>query len=278
MLKMLKSNKMPDSSFLPEDYLQQKAERRTVFLMLALCVLVFGGVIAAFFVTNQQWNDVRYYTKQINIRYQASASAIEQLKKVEDQKATLIEKAELTTALLERVPKSILFAEIINRMPKKMTLLQVELVSQRLDRPVNVRQKRVAAAPDKGKSMVTSKSRSAKTRSKPEPDTPPVMAPRFETRIVVIGVAPGHSEVAKFVSELQKCELLSSVELRFSEVTMIKDREVNKFRLEATIPTDADARRMVVLETPRMDIFVMDEGPEIFSGKPDKPVANAEDK
>ncbi len=277
MLKMLKQSKMPDSSFLPEDYLQQKAERRTVFLMLVLCVLVFSGVIAAFFVTNQQWNDVRYYTKQINIRYQASASAIEQLKSVEDQKATLIEKAELTTALLERVPKSILFAEVINRMPKRMTLLEVELVSQRLDKPVNVRQKREATT-EKGKSMVSKSSRSTKSKKGGDEEAR-VMAPRFETRITLVGVAPGHGEVAKFVSELQKCDLLSSVELRFSEVTMIKDHEVNKFRLEATIPTDADARRMEVLETPRMDIFVMDQGLEIMGGaNPDKPVANAEDK
>lgn len=275
MMSLLKNNKSPDTSFLPEDYLQQKAERRTVFLSLVLCVLTFAGVIAAFFVTNQQWNDVRHYTRQVNIRYQTSASAIEQLKQVEDQKATLIEKAELTTALLERVPKTILFAEIINRMPKRMTLLEMELSSQRQDKPINVR-RRTASSDDKGKSMVSKKSRSTSSGRKKDAEEAGPTAPRFETRITLVGVAPTHSDVAKFVAELQKCELLAAVELRFSESTIVKDHAVFKFRLEATIPTDADARHLDVLETPRMDIFVMDEGMEIFGNKqPEKPVAEA---
>ena len=141
MMDRITKRNSPDTSFLPEDYLQQKAERRTIFISLVLCVLVFAGVIAAFFVTNQRWNDFRHYTKQVNIRYQSSAAAIEQLKQVEDQKVTLLEKAELTTALIERVPKSILFAEIINRMPKHMTLLELELKSQRQDKPITVRKR-----------------------------------------------------------------------------------------------------------------------------------------
>lgn len=277
MMSLLHKNKSPDTSFLPEDYLQQKAERRTIFLSLVLCALVFSGVIAAFFVTNQRWNDFRHYTKQVNIRYQTSAAAIEQLKEVEDQKIKLLEKAELTTALLERVPKTILFAEIINRMPQRMTLLEVEMKGQRQDKPITVRTRTVSSSDDKGKSMVSRKKRgSSSGKKKPEAEAKAITAPRFETRIILVGVAPTHSDVAKFVAELQKCELLSAVELRFSESTMINNHEVFKFRVEATIPSEADARQMAVLETPRMDIFVLDEGLEIMGGKqPEKPVAEA---
>lgn len=275
MMSLLNKNKSPDTSFLPEDYLQQKAERRTIFISLVLCALVFSGVIAAFFVTNQRWNDFRHYTKQVNIRYQTSAAAIEQLKEVEDQKIQLLEKAELTTALLERVPKTILFAEIINRMPQRMTLLELDMKSQRQDKPITVRS-RSTASDDKGKSMVSKKKRSTAGRKKTDAEVKSVTAPRFETRVVLVGVAPTHSDVAKFVAELQKCELLSAVELRFSESTIINNHEVFKFRLEATIPSEADARQMAVLETPRMDIFVLDESLEIMGGKqPEKPVAEA---
>ena len=276
MMDRITKRNSPDTSFLPEDYLQQKAERRTIFISLVLCVLVFAGVIAAFFVTNQRWNDFRHYTKQVNIRYQSSAAAIEQLKQVEDQKVTLLEKAELTTALIERVPKSILFAEIINRMPKHRPLLELELKSQRQDKPITVR-KRAVESEDKGKSMVSKKSRSSRSgRKSPADEAPTITAPRFETRVTLVGVAPTHSDVAKFVSELQKCELLGAVELRFSESTIVNDHEVYKFRLEATVPTNADARQIEVLETPRMDIFVIEDSLEIMGGKqPEKPVADA---
>ena len=46
MMDRITKRNSPDTSFLPEDYLQQKAERRTIFISLVLCVLVFAGVIA----------------------------------------------------------------------------------------------------------------------------------------------------------------------------------------------------------------------------------------
>ncbi|MEZ6211172.1 MAG: hypothetical protein R3B46_08015 [Phycisphaerales bacterium] len=276
MMDRITKRNSPDTSFLPEDYLQQKAERRTIFISLVLCVLVFAGVIAAFFVTNQRWNDFRHYTKQVNIRYQSSAAAIEQLKQVEDQKVTLLEKAELTTALIERVPKSILFAEIINRMPKHMTLLELELKSQRQDKPITVR-KRTVESEDKGKSMVSKKSRSSRSgRKSPADEAPHHHRPAFRDPRHARRRRPHALRRRQVRLRAPEVRTLGAVELRFSESTIVNDHEVYKFRLEATVPTNADARQIEVLETPRMDIFVIEDSLEIMGGKqPEKPVADA---
>ena len=45
---------MPNASFLPEDYLALKAERRTNLISLTLFGLVMNSVVGAFFVNNKQ--------------------------------------------------------------------------------------------------------------------------------------------------------------------------------------------------------------------------------
>ena len=41
---------MPQSSFLPEDYVTERAERRSSLISVVLFVVVMFGVVAAFFV------------------------------------------------------------------------------------------------------------------------------------------------------------------------------------------------------------------------------------
>ena len=242
MFSFGKDKMSADRSFLPEDYLSKRAEKRTNLIALTLFVMVMIGVTGAFLVTNRQWNDVRQYQSAINVQYSQAAQEIEQLKQLEAQKAELLGKAELTTALIERVPRSILLAEVINRMPEDMTLLEVELKS-----------KRVAAAPAAlsrpSAGSTTTLSRTSPTASTPQA-SPAVTAPEFQTRVTLVGVTVNHNNVARFGASLQGFELLTGVELKFSEVTKIKDREMNRFRFEANIRRGADARSLEHLDTP----------------------------
>jgi Tfp pilus assembly protein PilN len=243
-----------DATFLPEDYVSKLAERRSNLMAVSLFVIVTLGVVGAFFVTNRQWNDVKRYQQAMNVRYTKAAADIEQLKVLEDQKNGLLQKAELTTALIERVPRSILLAELINRMPKRVVMLEMQIKSERLDKPIR-------AATAKAKTMtntkkpakkgsVSSKKDAAEVPKAPDPIA--AAAPRLSTTIVVIGVAPSHKDIARFVAQLQGCGLLTGVELKFSETTIIQDREMKKFRVEARIADTADARRIEPLETPRI--------------------------
>lgn len=254
-----------DASFLPEDYLARKAELRTNTLSLALFVVVSLGVLGAFFWTNQRWNEVKRYQRLINVRYTQAAKDIEQVKVLEAQKAELMAKAELTTALNERVARSVLQAELINRLPKRARILSVELKSTRLDKPIRKSKKKVAES--KAAESLAKRSRksssAAKAEVKAEPEEPELKAPQFETKVIMIGVTPSHTEVAQYVSGLQQCSLLTDVELIFSETTTISDKEWNKFRVEAMINKEADTREIQPLQKPRMDNFVSDEDGQI---------------
>ena len=121
---------MSNTSFLPEDYLDQKADRRTNVVSLSLFGIVMVAVFAAFLFTNQQWTQVKAAQASINSQYQEAASQIERLNELELQKNQMLNKAELAAALVERVPRSILLAELINRMPPRLGLLKFDLRSE----------------------------------------------------------------------------------------------------------------------------------------------------
>lgn len=234
-----KSGDPSSTSFLPEDYLQKKAERRANLVCLTLFFVVVFCVVGAFFVTNRQWSSVKTQQEMINIRYTQAAQDIEQLKELETQKSQMLRKAELVTALIERVPRSILLAELINRMPDNMTLLDWSLKSKRVETDPRRSMKKASKA--------RSLSRSKDEDDSEQPDPGP-MAPRFETSLTIVGVAASHTQVAWYVTALQSCDLLSHVELRFSESTIINDRGLNKFMIEAMIRPEADARKMDPLD------------------------------
>lgn len=260
------SNSSDQRSFLPEDYIQRRAERRTLLISAVLFGVVAAGVVGAFFVTNREWNDVAAYQRAVNVRYTQAAEDIEQLKKLEEQKGELLDKAELTTVLIERVPKSILFAELINRMPPDMTMLEAQTKSTRLEAPRGRSGKKSSAPPgekSKGTGKGSSMAQNKKGRDSKEgaaTEAPEVSAPKLETRLVLIGVAPSHNSVARYVSALQACPLLRSVEMKFSEETIIRDLPMNKFRLEAMIRPDADGRRLEPAANPRLNASVTDSG------------------
>lgn len=52
-------NDSPSGSFLPAEYVARKNEMRANIICLSLFGVVMFGVIAAFFVTNRQWLQVR---------------------------------------------------------------------------------------------------------------------------------------------------------------------------------------------------------------------------
>lgn len=227
------------SSFLPEDYVSKQHDRRTNVIGLTLFFVVITGVLGAFFVTNQRWTTVKEQQEAINARYQQAAKEIEQLKRLEDQKAEMLARATLTASLKERAPRSILLAELLNRMPKNVALSELALEAKKL------KARRVPTAEKSKKPAARTKSlaSSAKKKVTEDEDEETPTAPTYVTELSIVGVASTHNDVAAYVSALQTCPLVEHVELRFSELVLENDRALNKFRIEARLDQSADARR-----------------------------------
>lgn len=246
MLKMPGKTGGSKGSFLPEDYLARKAERRTNIFAITMFTVVMFGVIGAFFVTNRQWHDVHLHQRTVNVQFAQAAENIKQLEELEQQKADLLEKADLTTALVEPINRSVLLSEIINRAPARTTILEIQLESKRLDRAIQRR----SVKEDAGESLTRT---SARSRNRKEPEAQPViLAPRYESTLTIVGVVPRNTDVARYLAALHRCELLRNVELIETQTTMMREREVFRFRIKAEINPDSDASRIEPILRKRM--------------------------
>ncbi|MHC4415100.1 MAG: PilN domain-containing protein [Planctomycetota bacterium] len=230
---------MSNTSFLPEDYLDQKAERRTNIISLTLFGIVMIAVFAAFLVTNREWSNVKDDQQRINVKYQEAAVQIERLNELERQKDQVLNKAELAAALVERVPRSILLAELISRMPPGLGLLELKLKSDEIKaarEPVV----RNAVGRLKGPER-------AKTREEAAKEPKKIEAPRFRIALTLVGVAPTDLEVSRYMAQLNAHPLLHDVRLEYSEERDFEGSKMRKFEIKMTLDPDADVREMAPL-------------------------------
>ncbi|HPO91877.1 MAG TPA: hypothetical protein PL072_00275 [Phycisphaerales bacterium] len=249
----------PNASFLPEDYLRRKSELRAIVVSFILFCIVILGIVGAFFVTNRQATVVKARNEALSREYAVESAKIDELKKLEAQKQEMMEKAEITTALIEKAPRSILLAELINRMPKELTLSELNLRSRRLDAKPSKLDKGPGSpgaaagagkAPPKTRSLASNKS--PKNAPKEEPKPPKPMPPRYDFRLEIMGLAATDQEIADYHTALKQCPLLENVELVYSGDVKLDDLMMRKFRIEAGIRSDVDARNIEPLHVPRL--------------------------
>lgn len=237
-------------SFLPEDYIEKKAENRNLFIAVFLFIVVTLGVVGAFFVTNRQWTTVKARQQEINRHYATETAKIEQLKVLEAQKQEMLEKAEVTTALIEKVPRSILLAELINRMPQELTLTELNLKSKRIAEP---KPKPSANQPKAGQPRTLASARPGAPKPGEKAEPPPKPAPpRFEFKIEIMGLAGADEEIADYHRALSDCPLLDKVEILYSGDVKVEEVRMRKFRIECMIRPNADARHIEPLQVPRL--------------------------
>lgn len=235
--------KRPDSggSFLPHDYVAGKAERRATLTLLVIFTVVMVAIISAFMVTSQQWNEVRRQQRLIDTSYAEEQVKIQQLRELELQRAELVDKAEVTTALIDRVPRSVLLAEIVTRMPGRVTLLQFTLESKRIRASVPPPTAAPAQGRGAGVRSIAAGGRGAARGQTATNDRPKVEPPRFESTLTLVGVATVNNDIADFLQALKACPLLEQADLQFIQATVIDDIERRKFEIRARIRPDADA-------------------------------------
>jgi Tfp pilus assembly protein PilN len=233
------------ASFLPQDYVARKAEMRANLICLGLFGVVMFCVVAAFFVTNRQWMQVRKAQAAITTQYTQEATKIEQLKLLEKEKSEMMDKAEITTALIEHVPRSILLAELITRMPDDITLLELSLISKRI-KDTQPPPKDAKQGPQIKTLSSAAPTKPAAGKDKPDPKDVPsaekIIPPKFEYTLKMVGVARVNNNIADYIQSLKSCPLLENPDLKYIKEITIEKLDLRKFEIEVTIRKDADAR------------------------------------
>ncbi len=218
---------MHDTSFLPEEYLDRRLQRRTNVISLVLFVVVLGVVVSAYFVTDQQRAEVKSLQAQVNQQFEDAAKRLEQLDELQRRKDAMIRKAQVSAALIERVPRSVLLAEMINNMPATLSLVELDLTTKILQ-----------TAPRPKTAM--EKARQAQhVEAASEPEVPVTEAP-----IYMIGLAPTDVEVAQFMTALGQSPMFRDVNLVYSEEAQIDERVMRRFRVEMMLNQHIDLKTL----------------------------------
>ena len=226
-----------NDSFLPQEYTEQKIDRRTHVMAMLLFFVVMGAVFAAFMWKRDEWKRVEFVRHEIEQRFENAGVEVKELMKLKTAQQSTIDRAELAAALVEKVPRSILLAELINHMPPGLGLLEFKLESSRII-PPSTENKQA----NKGR-----KSRSG-TRSKKEKQVP--RPPQYDSRLALTGFAPTDVHVSEFLAELNGHPLLRNVNLVSSKETIEEDRTIREFKLTASLQQNADVRSLTTTESP----------------------------
>ncbi|HVX85135.1 MAG TPA: PilN domain-containing protein [Phycisphaerae bacterium] len=214
-------------NFLPEDYVERRQATRAAYLFIGLLVVVIVGIIGAYVYQQYDCRSVFDERDRVLAEYENASNAITKSQEMEQEKASMVAKFELTTTLMERVRRSALLAELTTLQPKGVNMLSLDLASHDIQPPAGP-----APAIDQAKAAAG--------------DLPAIKRPQVEVTIDLVGTAPTDSQVAQYIAALSKSKLLSDVNLLFSEEykrTRDNNSEMlRKFHVQMKVNPDADLR------------------------------------
>jgi Tfp pilus assembly protein PilN len=232
-------------SFLPDDYLERKAQRRANVICATLFVIVVGAIGSAFKLAEDSLKDVERRHADVETQYADAAKRIEQVQQMQEKQRTMARQAELTAQLLERVPRSFVLAEVTNALPEGVSLIDLALDSK-VRRPVSVpnpsantsfEQRRQAAAAAAGQKA----------------QQPEQQAVQYDVTIKVVGMAYTDVQVAKFIANLNRSDMLQDVNLvvtdQFNPDSKQRDpnkddpgADMRKFEITLSLRPDAEVK------------------------------------
>ena len=208
-------------SFLPDDYLERKARRRTNAICAVLFCVVISAIGGAFTVTERSMREIEEQYARIQDQYTDAAKRIDQVQQMQDKQRKMAQQAELTAGLLEKVPRSFVLAELTNGIPDGVSLLDFRLDS--------VLQSGPAAKPKTAFEL-----RQAQVQGNIL-SIPTPQAKSYDVTMRINGVATTDDLVGDFIGTVSKSKMFHDVNLLFTEEHKLaedKDVKLRKFQIE----------------------------------------------
>lgn len=222
---------MDKVSFLPEDYQKKRLHRRTNLISIGLFTVVMAAIVMAFAVTDRQRAQVREQYQEVNEQFAEAARRLEQFDELQGRKRQIIRKANVTAVLVERVPRSLILAELINLMPAEVSLLELKLETKKATVPRGSR-----TALDKAKDK---KKEADQANSDNGPELPKI--PPTEATIYMIGVAETDVQVAQYMQALGRSPMFMELNLVFSQEDTVGKRDLRRFRVDMKLNQQVNA-------------------------------------
>ena len=205
--------------FLPEDYVELKAQRRTNILWAMVFLVVAGSIGWAYFIAQKKIQDAEAINADVNREFASASSAVEQFKRMQDEQQRLNSKAELVGSLVERVNRSNILAQLTNSLPRNVYLSELDL---------------------NGKPQAdANQAKSAYERAKASGEVKPII---YAVTMRVRGYAFTNSQVSDYMVNLETSGLFSDVNFVQAVESTFKEVKLREFELELTLNPNADSR------------------------------------
>src|SRR4051794_32154889 len=117
-------------SFLPDDYLARKVQRRTNVICATLFLVVMGAITSAFMLSERATAAVVARHEAVVAKYSEEAKKVDTVQQMQEKQRRMAHQAEVTASLLERVPRSYLLAEFTNSLPPGVSLIDLSMDSK----------------------------------------------------------------------------------------------------------------------------------------------------
>jgi len=224
---------MKKLDFLPEDYVEKKAQQRANVICLCLFLVVLAAVGCGFAITEKRQGQIDSRAEDVSQQMRKASESLKQLDVLEGKRNEMMKKAAISASLMELVPRSLLLATTTNDLPAGVSLTEFKLVSKNA---------KTQASASKGR---TTRSRNKKSRrdtsTKENKDEQTIEPVKWETTIEIIGISPTNKEVAGLIGNLNKSMLFAVVNLIYTEEHEVQEETVRKFKLEVIMDPEARA-------------------------------------
>jgi len=212
-------------NFLPDDYLEHQRARRanlTCLLIVGGCLAVTSLLTGFALIRARGTASVRAAVER---QYEKAALRIKDLEQLQKHKQDLLHKADLSAALLERVPRSYILAQLTNLLPPETSLTALKMQMEKV--VIKTPPAQVPTQP---------KGKSAKTKKRAQP-----VQTEDRLRFRLDGLAQTDVQVAEYISRLATDPLFDSVDLQFSEEFPYREGILmRRFQLSFLLSRDAE--------------------------------------
>jgi len=223
-------------SFLPEDYLDTKRQQRTNLICAALFILIMTGVGVAFTVTEKSLRAAERDHQDTGKRHAEAANLIEQERQLREKQFKMNAQANLTASLLERVPRSVLLAELTNAKPAGVSFLELSLDSK-------VHSGSAGSGP---KSQFELKRAAMEAANGEKTATEAPQAKLYDVTLKVTGIADNDAQVGQFLGKLNHSKLVRDVNLLISDELIVAEVKMRKFQVDMSIDPGAEVQSSVI--------------------------------
>ena len=214
-------------SFLPDDYLERKAQRRAFVLYGVVSAVVLGAIAAGVVSSEKATSAAEARRAEVSRRMVEAARQIEQVNKLHEQQRKIVQHAELAASLVEKVPRSRVLAQLTNSLPAGCSLLDFALESrQRVEAPALTFDQKKAALDAQHKNDLAGH----------------VEVPKFDVTMKLTGITDTDVQVAQYIAKLNGCPEFKDVNLLISEPYKQGNDTLRKFQIELTLDPNADVK------------------------------------